>query len=374
MQISEQSAKQNLGIEPAPHVHAAMSTRRLMVYLLLSLIPALGVITYYFGCGTLWQFIICAVTAVACQVLSAFLRSRSIKSALKDPSGIVTALLLAITLPPLLPWHFTLIAIIFAMLIARECFGGLGMNLFNPAMAGFIFLVISVPSMFYQTWITPAPQAVLIATPVRTAQIIFGDEDPKLLVEEIIALNTSPEADGNTYADVLTGATFLESNKTARKAGNVDKLVKLDFTSSSFQAYLALAIAYTVGGLALIYLRVIRFQVPLTFLLTLFGVGALWHHLDPTMSINGVEHLLLGGSMLGAFYIVTDPVTTCGTFKGRILFAAFIACLVILIRIKGSYSDSVAFAVLLGNCVAPLIDVLTKRRPFGIGYRTGGLD
>lgn len=373
MQISEQSAKQNLGIEPAPHVHARMSTRRLMIYLLLSLIPALAVITFYFGCGTLWQFVLCTVVALACQVMAAFLRGRSVKMALKDPSGIVTALLLAITLPPLLPWYFTVLAMAFAMLIVRECFGGLGMNLFNPAMAGFIFLVISVPGMFYQTWITPAPQAVLLATPVRTANIIFNGEDPRMLVSEIIELNTRMEADGDTYLDVLTGATFLESNKTARKAGTVDKLIKIDFTSSSFQAYLALAIAYAIGGLSLIYLRVIRFQVPLTFLLTIAIVGSLWHYLDPSMSINGVEHLLLGGTMLGAFYIITDPVTTCGTFKGRILFAFIIACLIILIRVKGSYSDSVAFAVLLGNCLAPLIDVMTKRRPFGIGYRTGGL-
>lgn len=374
MQISEQSSKQLLRIEPAPHVHAMMSTRRIMTYLMISLIPALCVIMYYFGFGTIWQFIICAIAALACQVLAAFLRGRSVKSALKDPSGLVTALLLAITLPPLLPWYFTLIAILFAMLIVRECFGGLGMNLFNPAMAGFIFLVISVPSMFYQTWVTPAPQAILVATPFRTADVIFGQDDPQILVKEIIAINTRADADGDTYADILTGATFLESNKTARKAGTVDQLIKLDFTSSSFQAYLALAIAYTVGGLSLIFLRVIRFQVPLTFLITIVAVGSLWHYLDPSMSINGVEHLLLGGTMLGAFYIITDPVTTCGTFKGRILFAFVIACLIILIRIKGSYSDSVAFAVMLGNCLAPLIDVMTKRRPFGIGYRTGGLD
>lgn len=373
MQISEQSAKQNLGIEPAPHVHASLSTRQIMIYLLVSLFPACGVLIFYFGCGLVWQFLLCALAALACQVLAAFLRRRSIKAALKDPSGLVTALLLAMTLPPLLPWYLTLIAIVFAMLIVRECFGGLGMNLFNPAMAGFIFLVISVPGMFYQTWITPAPKAVTIATPARTAEIIFGSEEPKILVEEIMALNTQYVADGERYADVLTGATFLESNKTARKAGSVDQMVKIDFTSSSFQAYLILACAYAAGGLALIYLRVIRFQVPLTFLITILLVGSLWHYLDPGMSINGIEHLLLGGTMLGAFYIITDPVTSCGTFKGRILFAFIVACLIILIRIKGSYSDSVAFAVMLGNCLAPLIDVMTKRRPFGVGYRKGGL-
>ena len=433
MQISVQSAKQNLGIEPAPHVHCAMSTRRIMLYVMLSLIPALAVITYFFGAATIVQFILAGVTALLCQVLAAILRGRSIKRACQDPSGLVTALLLAITLPPLLPWYFTVIATVFAMLIVRECFGGLGMNIFNPAMSGFIFLVISAPGIFYSTWITPTPNALSLATPSRVYEVIFKGEDPNILISEIKELNVQQEQDytiklqnqlqeqraaaaaaataaataaaatttGNTTssgetasdaaapaedlpllepvephvtADALTGATFLESIKTARKAGDVDMQPKVDFLSPSFMAYTYLGAAYLVGGLFLIFTHVIRFQVPLFFLLTIVGVGALWHNLEPSMSISAVGHLLLGGTMLGAFYIITDPVTTCGTFKGRILLSIIIALLIILIRVHGSYSDSVAFAVMLGNCLAPLMDVLTKRRPFGIGYRKGGLD
>ena len=118
MQISVQSAKQNLGIEPAPHVHCTMSTRKIMVLVLLSLVPALAVFTYFFGAGTLIQFALAAVTAVLCQLLAAFLRGRSLKRALQDPSGLVTALLLALTLPPLMPWYFTVIGTVFAMIIA----------------------------------------------------------------------------------------------------------------------------------------------------------------------------------------------------------------------------------------------------------------
>ena len=431
MQISVQSAKQNLGIEPAPHVHCTMSTRKIMVLVLLSLVPALAVFTYFFGAGTLIQFALAAVTAVICQLLAAFLRGRSLKRALQDPSGLVTALLLALTLPPLMPWYFTVIGTVFAMIIVRECFGGLGMNLFNPAMSGFIFLVISVPGVFYNTWITPTPNAISIAHPTRVYEVIFTGASPDDLISELKVLNRAQEEayfvakaevaqqaaqqaaeqaaaqqeaqqdaaapqdaaaqseaapaevaaptstlqiEGHAAVDVLTGATFLESIKTARKAGNVDEQLKLDFMNPSFNAYLWLAGAYALGGLFLIATHVIRFQVPLSFLVGVVALGALWHYLDPTMSISAVEHVLMGGIMLGAFYIVTDPVTTCGTFKGRILLSFFIGLLVIVIRVHGSYSDSVAFAVMLGNCMAPLMDVMTKRRPFGVGYRKGGLN
>ena len=438
MQISVQSAKQNLGIEPAPHVHCTMSTRKIMVLVLLSLVPALAVFTYFFGAGTLIQFALAAVTAVLCQLLAAFLRGRRLKRALQDPSGLVTALLLALTLPPLMPWYFTVIGTVFAMIIVRECFGGLGMNLFNPAMSGFIFLVISVPGVFYNTWITPTPNAISIAHPTRVYEVIFTGASPDDLISELKVLNREQEEayfvakaeaaqqaaqqaaeqaaqqateqaaqsdaqqdataqseatpaevaaptvpalptstlqiEGHAAVDVLTGATFLESIKTARKAGNVDEQLKLDFMNPSFNAYLWLAGAYALGGLFLIATHVIRFQVPLSFLVGVVALGALWHYLDPTMSISAVEHVLMGGTMLGAFYIVTDPVTTCGTFKGRILLSFFIGLLVIVIRVHGSYSDSVAFAVMLGNCMAPLMDVMTKRRPFGVGYRKGGLN
>ena len=438
MQISVQSAKQNLGIEPAPHVHCTMSTRKIMVLVLLSLVPALAVFTYFFGAGTLIQFALAAVTAVLCQLLAAFLRGRILKRALQDPSGLVTALLLALTLPPLMPWYFTVIGTVFAMIIVRECFGGLGMNLFNPAMSGFIFLVISVPGVFYNTWITPTPNAISIAHPTRVYEVIFTGASPDDLISELKVLNRAQEEayfvakaeaaqkaaeqaaqqaaeqaaqqatqsdakqdaaaqseaapaevaapaapalpastlqiEGHAAVDVLTGATFLESIKTARKAGNVDEQLKLDFMNPSFNAYLWLAGTYALGGLFLIATHVIRFQVPLSFLVGVVALGALWHYLDPTMSISAVEHVLMGGTMLGAFYIVTDPVTTCGTFKGRILLSFFIGLLVIVIRVHGSYSDSVAFAVMLGNCMAPLMDVMTKRRPFGVGYRKGGLN
>lgn len=399
MQITEQSAKQNLGIEPAPHLYSSMSTEKIMLIVLGSLIPALAVMTYFFGFGTIIQLVICCVTALFCQALVAVMRSRSVKSSLKDPSGLVTAALLALTLPQLLPWYYGVLATLFAMLLVRECFGGLGQNLFNPAMSGFIFLVISAPGIFYTTWITPTYNAIAIATPQRAYDVIIQGHDPQILISEIKNLNRFNEleayqnlltknsdqkidndelesiiAQDHLTADAISGATYLESIKTARKAESVGNQAPIDFTRPSFVAYLYLAIAYVLGGIVLIATRVIHFQVPLAFLVALSAGGALWHYLDPSASISMVEHLIMGGTMLGAFFIITDPVTTCGTFKGRIILSAIIGLLVILIRVQGSYSDSVAFAVMLGNCLAPLMDVMTKRRPFGIGYRPGGLD
>lgn len=404
MQINEQSAKQNLGIEPAPHLHSPMSTEKIMLIVLGSLIPALAVMTFFFGFGTVIQLIICSATALFCQVLVAMMRSRSIKHSLKDPSGLVTAALLALTLPQLLPWYYSVLATLFAMLLVRECFGGLGQNLFNPAMSGFIFLVISAPGIFYTTWVTPTYNAISVATPQRAYDVIINGHDPKILISEIKSLNhlnelesyqslltkdeEEKEAAKNTdtdeldsiisqdhlTTDALSGATYLESIKTARKAGTVASQAPIDLLSPSFVAYLYLAAAYVLGGIILIATKVIRFQVPLAFLIALACGGALWHYLDPSACISMIEHLIMGGTMLGAFYIITDPVTTCGTFKGRIILSAIIGMLVIVIRVQGSYSDSVAFAVMLGNCLAPLMDVMTKRRPFGIGYRPGGLD
>ncbi len=365
MQISVQSAKQNLGIEAAPHLHGRLSTQKIMALVLAALLPAYAVMIYFFGFAVIWQFLTASVTGVLLELICALLRGRNLRRALCDLSVLVTAALLALTLPPLMPYHLTIAAMAFAVLVVKQAFGGLGMNIFNPAMAGFIFLVISAPGAFFSTYIAPAPAAITIATPQRTAAVIFSNASDAQLVAEIKALQDDPDA--------LSGATFLESIKTARKAGTVSDMAEPDFQSSNYSAYLYLAAAYTLGGVLLIACKVILIQMPLAFLITVAAAGGLWHIISPQTAISATEQLLFGGTMLAAFFIITDPVTNAGTSKGRVVFSVLCALLLILIRVKGSYSDSVAFAVLLANCAAPLIDVLTRRRPFGIGYKEGGL-
>ncbi len=357
-----------MGLESAPHLHARLTTQRIMLLVLIALLPALAVMVYFYGFAVIWQLLITTLTGLICEVLCAFLRGRSLLRAARDLSYVVTAALLALTLPSLMPWHLTAAAMAFAILIVKHAFGGLGMNIFNPAMAGFIFLVISAPGSFFTTYISPAPAAVATATAARTFEVIFsgGPAEQQALAEEIKALNED-------NADALSGATFLESIKTARKAGTVSTIVDPDFSSGSFKAYICMAAACALGGVLLVACRVILYQMPLAFLLTIAAGGGLWHYLDPNASISALQHLFFGGTMLAAFFIITDPVTNAGTSRGRVVFSIVCALLILLIRVEGSYSDSVAFAVLLANAAAPLIDVLTRRRPFGIGYKEGGL-
>ena len=193
MQITVQSAKQNLGIEAAPHLHAPMTTQKIMLYVLIALIPAYGTVIYFFGFALIWQFLLCALTAYILELICAALRSKNLKLAAKDLSGIVTAAILALTIPPLLPWHLSIAATFFAIVIVKQVFGGLGMNIFNPAMAGFIFLIVSAPGAFFTTYIAPAPAAIAVATPVRTAEVIFKGADAAVITSAVKALQDKPD-------------------------------------------------------------------------------------------------------------------------------------------------------------------------------------
>ena len=301
-------------LEPAPHIHSHMTTSKMMGLVLVALIPAYCVMIYFFGCGVLIQFLICAISCCFAETIAAYLRKRKPVFYITDLSALVTAAILGLTLPAFLPWYLSVSASFFAVLLVKHAFGGLGMNIFNPAMAGFVFLVISAPGIFFSTWVSPAPGAYSVATIEKSAGVIFCGEDPILLRNMIKELNTNE--------DTLTGATYLESIKTARKAGAVGNVETIDFSLDSYKAYEYLAIAYLLGGLILIGFKVIPFQMPLTFLATIFIGGSVWHALDPGMSINGLEHILLGGVMLGAFFIITDSFQNFGihTFLRITLF------------------------------------------------------
>ena len=146
MNISESKGvvRQILGLETAPHLKASMTTQKIMLIVLLSLIPAFIVAIFYFGFGVFWQFVNCTVTALICECFVCLLRRRNLLHYLSDLSYLVTAMILALTLPPLLPVYYSVIATVFAIIVVKAVFGGLGHNIFNPAMAAFIFLVISL--------------------------------------------------------------------------------------------------------------------------------------------------------------------------------------------------------------------------------------
>lgn len=386
-------SRQNLGIETAPHLKAPLTTKMIMGIVSLCLLPAFLVQIFFFGFGNFFQFINCLITAIVCEVVVALLRHRSVLHSLSDLSYVVTAALLGMTLPPLLPCYYAVVATVFAIIVVKAVFGGLGNNIFNPAMAGFVFIVISSPAIVGLSWVAPAPFAFSQATFEKTAKVIYEKSDVNKLKQEIDALNITllNESTANTDdnvtvdtslnnseaksegTDATTGATFLEEIKSSRKSGTLYKKTEVDFQSSEYLAYLCLAVAYLLGGIVLIAFKIILVKMVVVFFVAIVAFSLLLSHIFPGYFLPPVDTLLFGGTMMAAFFIITDPVTNAGTSKGRIYFSILVAFLIVLLRAFGSYSDAVAFAVMLSNAAAPLIDVLTHRRPFGFRYKKGGL-
>ena len=381
-------SRQNLGIETAPHLKAPLTTKMIMGIVSLCLLPAFVVQIFFFGFGNFFQFINCLITALICEVVVALLRHRSVLHSLSDLSYLVTAALLGMTLPPLLPCYYAVVATVFAIIVVKAVFGGLGNNIFNP-----VFIVISSPSIVGLSWVAPAPFAFSVASLEKTAAVIYDKKSANALKKEIDALNITlldentdesttsytdevvvdKSLDSSEDTDATTGATFLEEIKSARKSGTLYKKTNVDFQSSEYLAYFCLAIAYLLGGLALIAFKIILVKMVVVFFISIVAFSLLLSHIFPGYFLAPLDTLLFGGTMMAAFFIITDPVTNAGTSKGRIYFSILVAFLIVLLRAFGSYSDAVAFAVMLSNAAAPLIDVLTHRRPFGYRYKKGGL-
>ncbi len=367
IKITEQAQRQNLGIEAAPHLHARMNTRSIMLLTAAALLPAFGCMLFFSGFGLLWQLLITLTTAAVCEASVAFLRGQKIIRALTDGSMIVTCLILTMSLPQLLPWYLSCAATLFSFLLVKAAFGGLGMNIFNPAMAGFIFLFVSAPNFMFETWVSPHPQALSVIDAQSSFDVIFNNGNPTMLRDKLKQISAP-------RPDAFSGATWLDSVKTARKAGGHIQTDAVDFSSEHYEGYAALALAVALGGIVLMILRIVFIRMVLSFFIAIIIFSWCFHYLWPDLFLPPLHQLLFGGTVLAGFFIITDPVTNAGTARGRIVFAVLTAFLIVLIRALGSYSDAVAFSVLLANAAAPLIDVLTKRRHFGVNYKKGSLD
>ena len=309
-----------------------------MRQVLLALSPGIVVYTGFFGWGLLIQLVLATVAALSLEAVMLKIRGKPIALHIGDYSAIVTAWLLVICLPPLLPWWMTLLAIFFAIVIAKHLYGGLGYNPFNPAMVGYAVLLVSFPLEMTQ-WV---PQKnYTIPGFSDTLSVIFSGS--------II-----------THLDGLSTATPLDHFKHSTAA------------APSIMGMIAgkgwewVSLAWLAGGLWLAYTRALDWRIPLSLLLTvgLFAAGLSLGG-DNSAWQNPLFHLLSGGTLLAAFFIATDPVTAATTQTGRWFYAAGIGLFAMIIRVWGGYPDGFAFAVLLMNLSAPMIDYLTTPRSYG---------
>ena len=320
-----------------------------MFKVLLALMPGIMAYVWIYGGGILVTLSLATATALLAEAALLKIRQRPIQPYLMDMSAVVTAWLLALALPPLAPWWLVIVGTFFAIVVAKQLYGGLGYNPFNPAMVGYAVLLISFP-LIMTKW--PAP--LLLAE----APLSFMDQ------LHFIFTHALPE---NIKLDAITSATPLDYLKT-------QLMLKHEVASITqapiFGMYGAkggeiVTGAYLLGGLYLLQQRIISWHLPTAFLVALALISFGFYTLHPEHFANPLFHLMSGASMLCAFFIITDPVSGPTTPRGKLYFAAGIGILTYLIRVYGGYPDGVAFAVLIMNMCVPLIDACTQPRVFG---------
>ena len=333
----------------SPHAHGPMSTNRVMQQVLLALIPGVVVLTSFFGFGTLVNIIWGCALALAFETIALLLRGRPPVFYLKDYSAVVTATLLCIALPPYSSWWLIAVGIGSAIFIAKHLYGGLGYNPFNPAMVGYVVLLISFPVQM-TAWSPP-----------------LGLGEVPSFMDALQALFVPASFDGVTMATPLD---LLKQN-------NGLLIEDLWQQTPQFGRWGGLGwewvnIAFLAGGLWLLYQGIFTWHAPVAMLLSLGVMASLFY--DGGSSASGgspLFHWLSGATMLGAFFIVTDPVTSAVSLRGRLIYGALIGALVYLIRVWGNYPDALAFAVLIMNFAAPFIDYYTQPTSYGHSNKGG---
>jgi electron transport complex protein RnfD len=301
----------------------------------------------------LFNLVIAISVCLASEALMLKARSRPVKPALSDGSALVTACLLALALPPLAPWWLTTIASLFAIVVAKHLYGGLGFNPFNPAMVGYVVVMISFPrEMTYWT----APMGVADGWPgfMDTLSLVFG--------------GTVPEGQS---IDAITMATPIDTLKTQINLEHDIEYIRAHsvygelFGTITGVGWEWINILYLLGGIWLIIQGVIDKRIPLAFIISLLLISNFFAVVDYSSYSSALFNTLSGGTMLAAFFIITDPVTASTTPKGRIIYGAGIAAITYIIRTWGGYPDGIAFAVLLMNITVPLLDHYTRPRTYG---------
>jgi len=316
-----------------------------MGLVLLALVPGIAVYASFFGLGILINILLATVGALLAEALCLRLRNQPLAIYLSDLSAVVTAVLLALALPPLTPWWLTVSGAAFGIVFAKQVFGGLGNNLLNPAMVGFAALLVSFPS-YMTAWPRPNASLPLEAT---AAAIFYGHLPDALSV------------------DAITGATPLMLTRNELKLGATMDEIGANplFGGMGGVGWEWIGVAFLAGGIFMLALRIIRWQIPVSMLGSLFACALVMHAVDPGSYAGPMFHLFSGATMLCAFFIATDPVSAATSDKGRLIFGAGIGIATYAIRTWGGYPDGVAFAVLVMNAAAPLIDRYTVPRVYG---------
>jgi len=343
-------------IASSPHNHIQSKTSSLMRLVIYATLPGILAQWYFFGWGNLIHIALAVFAALIAEFSVLSLRSKKISPELLDGSAILTAILLGISIPALAPWWVSIFGVIFAIVIVKQLYGGLGHNPFNPAMAAYVMLLISFPVQM-TLWQPPLNLMSFELDFTNTLSTIFTGFTLDGFSTEQLRL----------HIDGFTMATPLDTLKTNLTLGLT---ITESFKSPIFGQHFGIGwewvnLGFLLGGIFLIAKKAIDWVTPVSFLISLFICSLIAFLISPDSSASTMFHWLSGATMLGAFFILTDPVSGATSTKGRIIFAALAGLIVYLIRKFGGYPDAIAFAVLLCNMSAPLIDQYTRPRTYG---------
>ncbi len=321
-------------ISASPHVHSDKTSKKLMYNVLIALIPAFLVSLYVFGIGAL---IVTAVAVISCVLFEYLIQKYLLKAnvTINDGSALITGILLAFNLPSNLPIWMIIVGSLVAIGIAKMSFGGLGFNIFNPALVGRVFLLISFPVQM-TSWPTALENQTNITDAVTGAT-------PLGIIKE-----------GLQFGESMT-------ELSSKIPSNLDIFLGLTGGSLGEMSIIALLI----GGLFLIFKKVITWHIPVTMLFTITLITGIFWMINPEQYANPLIHLLSGGAILGAFFMATDLVTSPMTKKGMVIFAIGIGLITVVIRLFGAYPEGVSFAIIIMNAFVPLINKYFKPRRFG---------
>lgn len=339
-------------IVSGPHAHSMFSVSQTMFTVMLCLTPATGLGFYQFGWPAVLLFLVTLASAVVFEALCLVIARRPVVRFLFDGSALLTGWLLAMTLPPWAPWWVGVVGSFLAIVFGKQVYGGLGQNLFNPAMVSRAMLLIALPVQMTR-WVLPDPLGTPGAASFGEAlAITFGGAGDFDSVSSASTLGfvSAQISGGHSLAEIMPETFSVHALFLGHVPGSLGE------TS---------ALMILAGGLMLIAMRIIRWYIPVAVLVAAAALSGVLFAIDPMRFPSPLWHLSSGGLMLCAFFIATDYVTSPVSTLGQLIYGAAIGALIILIRTWGSFPEGAAFAVLLMNACTPLIDTYTRPRIFG---------
>ncbi len=339
----------------APYIAPTASVSAMMLHVLGALVPAAIAHVWYFGPGFLFNLAVATLFCLGGEAAMLRLRSREPLVALQDYSAIVTAALLAFALPSLTPWWVTATGSLFAIVVAKHLYGGIGFNVFNPAMVGYVVMLVAFP-MEMALWVAPRMGDIDYAHPT--------------VLQTLAYTLTGTLPDGLSF-DGLTRATPLDAVQTGLREMRTYAELRANPLMGDFggRGWEWIGNFLAIGGGWLLIQKVIRWHIPVGVFAGLLVPAMLMYLFDSGTNAGPGFHLFSGATILCAFFIATDPVSAATSPRGRLLYGLGIGVLIYSIRKWGAYADGVAFAVLLMNMAVPAIDKVT--RPRIVGHGTG---